>query len=296
MLHKVKKMETKRSKPYNKKHSMFKIFWRDFKRFLKLLLKKILGEKKGNKVCSILFWHWYFITELLAYRVAGRRRFYVCHKRKILYFDVQKAASTTIKAKLSNLTTRDTRSVHAALLSHTYFGIHKKFRSFYKFTFVRNPLTRVVSCFEDKILRKESEHEENPYTFYLFGCLSHVTSFDHFVRTICKIPDFLAESHFRSQYFLIYQYDKNLKLDFIGKIENKKDFEFIDKKLNLKNVKPLNVTSKGKIRLEDYYTEELLELVHKRYKKDFVHFGYEKEYQELKQRLRKNKGKLGGRK
>lgn len=103
--------------------------------------------------------------------------------------------------------------------------------------------------------------------------------------------------HWKPQY-LFFGRKKN---DFSGKIENiKEDFEYIKNRLNLpydlphKNKTEYTKTSPNTFdihwskltpsqlksinqypKYHEFYTEELMELVKKRYKKDFKIFGYE---------------------
>ena len=104
--------------------------------------------------------------------------------------------------------------------------------------------------------------------------------FDFFVKKICAIPHPLADGHFRSQYYLIYGISKVPIVDYIGKFENlERDIESLNEKFNLGKLAHLNPSTKKN--WMDYYSMKSAKLVYKKYKKDIIAFGYEKEYKHL---------------
>lgn len=152
----------------------------------------------------------------------------------------------------------------------------------FKFTFVRNPFDRIVSFYCNQV-RKDIGTINFRFPFIIEKNMS----FKQFVKGISKIPDSIAEQHFRSQYDLIY-YKKKPLVQYIGKFETlEKDFEIIRKKFKLEKLPKLNSSNKN--RFEEYYDLETAKLVYKRYIKDFKIFGYEKEYQKLLKYIKSKK-------
>jgi len=155
-----------------------------------------------------------------------------------------------------------------------YYELPKDFSGF-KFTFVRNPFARTVSCYRNKIEGKE----KSILRYYKVIGLEKDYGFDTYVRSISKIPDEWAERHFATQYFQAYK-DGECIVDYIGRFEHLfEEYEVIRQRFGLESLEHRNASTKYDYR--DYYTEELVELVHQRYKIDFEVFGYEKEYEEL---------------
>ena len=162
----------------------------------------------------------------------------------------------------------------------TYFDIHSakrkyisknknlKMDSLFKFTIVRNPFDRLVSCYKNKVL------DENRFKF-LF--IKKNTPFNKFCKIIFRIPDFLSDVHFMSQSYIL----ANKKVDYTGRFENlKKDFEPIRKKFKLDTLPHINKSQNKKNEWRDFYTLQTANLIYKRYKKDFD-LWYPNAYDEL---------------
>ena len=90
---------------------------------------------------------------------------------------------------------------------------------------------------------------------------------------------------------MIYDKGDKCQVDFVGKVENiKEEYEPIRERFNLL---PLSHTNRaasltGKCWM-DYYTPFTAWLVYRKYKKDFIAFGYEDEYRKLKEYLKGKK-------
>lgn len=166
--------------------------------------------------------------------------------------------------------------------------LSSEMRQYYKFTFVRNPYKRLVSCFEDKCI----QHPDDPcWNYYFLKRLFRVCDFRRFVRRVCLLPDCMAEPHFSGQYRLVYDKENRCLVDFVGKVENIKDeYEPIREHFDFLPLPHVNraasLTGKNWM---DYYTPFTAWLVYQKYKKDFIAFGYEDEYRKLKDYLKNRK-------
>ena len=155
-----------------------------------------------------------------------------------------------------------------------YYELPDDFSGF-KFTFVRNPFARTVSCYRNKI---EGKEKSKLRYFKVIG-LEKDYGFERYVKSISTIPDEWAERHFATQYFQVYKNGKCI-VDYVGRFENLfEEYEVIKQKYGLEELEHKNASSRYDYR--DYYTEELVELVYRRYKIDFEVFGYEEEYEKL---------------
>lgn len=153
--------------------------------------------------------------------------------------------------------------------------------SYYKFSFVRDPYTRTLS-------------------FYKYLGYQSMMTFETFVKIY--LPKLLKNEHWflMPQANFLYDGDKPLA-DFIGKFENiNADFATVCKALNFTDTKLPHANKSVKEKYErlklirkdpsvlahfsfnikesknpnDYYTDELRELVYNIYKVDFEKFGY----------------------
>lgn len=213
---------------------------------------------------------------------------------KIIYLVLSKSACTSIKIGLGK-----NYNIIPHKVSGTDIHVHKmwtedmrkfgklgsEYDSHYKFTFVRNPFERIVSCYEDKVLWL---NESDPY--YFKGKTVFIPpniSFDKFVKIICGIPDYLADRHYKTQYYSIKKHA--LHYDFIGKVENlKEDWQFISSRQKLTSeILNWNKNERKKDYFQ-YFTWNSAKLIFRKYKDDVIRFGYLNEYESLLRYLKSN--------
>lgn len=150
---------------------------------------------------------------------------------------------------------------------------------FIRFVFVRNPYSRLVSAFKDKIIRKTKEKRK---MLKILGKgdapIEEEIRFDEFINTVCQSKFQQMDRHWQLQIHSTCA--KWIQHDFIGKIENfDYDLERLEKYTNLlvkqenKEDKVFN-KSKSKGEWKDYYTETLGQKVAEAFKDDFEVFGY----------------------
>lgn len=213
-------------------------------------------------------------------------------KNKYAYFAVGKAANSTIKHLLFNLEYKNTyfkiKALHdrrcAPLLSPFQMS-HEQVEDFltssdvFKFTFVRNPYSRLLSCYLDRIVPRESA----PYRLMINmigGKVGDEVSFDTFIRAICEQTPFEMNPHWRNQVneTLYHQ----VKFDFVGHVESFAEgmatvWEEItgdNKPEGLGDTNKSPSVTKSASRLHKYYSEELAALVEDKYAEDFEIFNY----------------------
>ncbi len=146
-----------------------------------------------------------------------------------------------------------------------------KFRSFYKFTIVRNPWDRLVSAFH---FLKGGGFSEIDQKWFNKNIGSEI-DFEEFVLTKLNKPEVLNWYHFRPQYKYISDFNGTPIVDFIGKLENiNQDFKTICNSLQRGYNLPNENRSNRKSYLS-YYTKETRNIVAELYKKDVELFEYE---------------------
>ena len=214
-------------------------------------------------------------------------------KHRYLYFENAKAACTTIKATLRELELgvpiRDEwelRSLHgreySPLLRPSQVGNLSEFLGrpdIFRFTFVRNPYTRILSCYLDKILRNR------PPKRIILSCLGldpadreQPISFDQYVGVICDQEIIDMNTHWRIQYYQTCQ--ELISYDYIGKVESfEDDFRAVLARLLGGEGHTIRMgtwhSTGAASRLENYYTAELARKILLKYEKDFQKFGYD---------------------
>jgi hypothetical protein len=151
----------------------------------------------------------------------------------------------------------------------------KKFNSYFKFAFVRNPWERMVSYYEfmcKQVHKTDSQKYDfvaRNYTHYKQKCSLGFTKFIHEESVNQKTNFFGYDQYYRDEH------GKNL-LNFIGKVENlQEDFSIICNKIGIPQQQlPHKNPTKHK-HYTEYYNEETKQIVAEKFAKDIEYFNYE---------------------
>ncbi len=167
---------------------------------------------------------------------------------------------------------------------------HKKNSNKFTFTFVRNPFSRLVSAYKNKIINDEKPNYDITNIdfinkkFKLFR-FKKKESFENFLGKLDPIV-IRQNGHFIPLHMIIFYRGKKL-VDYIGRFENLQgDYEKIKNKYGTKPLGHLNKSSYKSKKWQDYYTPRLARKVYKLYKKDFD-LWYPNAYSELLEYLAK---------
>ena len=190
------------------------------------------------------------------------------------FIHIPKTAGTSIgKLLLDDLTAYDNKC-HLTLRSYL------RHSNYYKFTFIRNPWSRMVSYYHEKQLHPAKGKR---------GCLYSIP-FEEYIHILARTPG--TEDQWedikkkdvniwnQAQGYLTHWIPKDLisHLDFIGRVESiENDWKKISQHLNIK--RPLiwarkSMASEGKS-YSDYYSAETRDIIYDIYKEDITHFNYD---------------------
>jgi chondroitin 4-sulfotransferase 11 len=226
-------------------------------------------------------------------------RYIISDEHRFVYLAVPKVASTSILNSLLPFFDFDLAAENLESLRkgtpvrgvHEYFnrsphiinraaflaGIDDQYDCYFKFTFVRNPWDRLLSCYMSKVVRSGAGM---PMGKYGNVTLRRDMSFQEFAEAVCLIPDEVANAHFRSQHIFVCGGGsrKDILADYVGRFENlEEDFEIITKRIGIDAQLPhaANTSSiRGSRSYRDFYDEKLAEMVGERYREDIDLFGY----------------------
>lgn len=210
-----------------------------------------------------------------------------------LFTETPKSACSTIKTILQKMELGnpdfyrdDFEEIHdrdfSPLLKPSQLGsldFFLKGNRLYKFCFSRNPYTRLLSAYIDKI---KSNKPEKRFILQALGRDSNQLEqdiiFEDFVYAISRQEIIEMNPHWRIQYYQTFQ--ENISYDFIGKIENfSEDIKIVLKTINpnyqqFMTTEKRHATNANQL-LKTYFTPSLVKLVQQIYEKDFIFFGYD---------------------
>jgi hypothetical protein len=217
---------------------------------------------------------------------------YISLKNAYVYFAVGKAANSTVKHHLYELehqgTHFKTKSVHdrqnSPLLSPYQLPqamMEEVFTSdkYFRFVVVRNPYTRLLSCYLDRIVPANSL----PYRQLIVAtkrAVGDAFTFEEFVQAVCAQRPFQQNNHWRVQAHEVCR--SVIPMDFVGKQENfAADMARIWSRIAAgQNVPDFSAENKApsitsaESRLAEFYTPNLIDAVRSAYAEDFDAFGY----------------------
>jgi len=152
--------------------------------------------------------------------------------------------------------------------------------NFFVFSFARNPYTRLLSAYLDKI--KNNRPPKKSILSAMGQSPDNIEKqipFNEFIDVICNLDIAYMNPHWRIQYYQTMQ--DSIDYDFVGRMENfQEDYIYVFNKIN-KNYSDYyspeirHATNSHKL-LQEYFDDKLTEKVYEKYKIDFTHFGYDK--------------------
>jgi len=216
----------------------------------------------------------------------------ISNKYNYLYVETPKAACSSIKVSLQRMELglpdfyrEDFEDIHnrnfSPLLKPSQIGSFTTFikkTNIFKFCFSRNPYTKLLSSYLNKI--NSNKLQKKQILLHLGKDVSKLNtevSFAEFVDVVCAQPISNMDPHWRLQYYQTFQ--DSIDYDFKGKVENFDcDFEFVLKTLNQDYHKYISQevrhASQANNLLETYYTPSLIEKVQAKFALDFDYFEY----------------------
>ena len=198
------------------------------------------------------------------------------HKHKFIFIEVHKTGSSTTQAVLQNVLNESNRTKHVPL-DYYLNKFPTKFNNYFKFMFVRNPWSRVISLYKREVRRKSYSGDLESF----INKIEFATSFCEVIgEQTLDLPRSKLEKLNQIDYGKINGSDK-IHMDFIGRIENlENDLRFIFKKINLdwsENIwgkyKNSNRGSYKK-HYTEYYNNKTKKIIGEKFAEDIEYFGY----------------------
>ncbi|WP_226645158.1 sulfotransferase family protein [Microbulbifer variabilis] len=219
-------------------------------------------------------------------------------KNKYVFVQISKAASSNVKSLIQaaefhgtpwNVTNVNDKwySPHISpfQISDEFLGeIFEKGSDFKITTFVRNPFSRLLSCYLHRIVAQPESPSNKVLKRLTGGRGGRDVTFNEFIEIICSQNSVDQEAHWRCQSDDLAV--DHIKYDFIGKLENidhdlgellsliynKEIAHQLIKKVKL-DMSPMKTNSSERL-LEYYSDKSTVDCVLNRYEKDFLQFNY----------------------
>ena len=194
----------------------------------------------------------------------------------VIFIHINKAGGTSISSALYGGEQDENGLVrthgHAKWWFYkAYFGA-EKYNKFFKFAIVRNPYDRFVSIFHYLKKGGNNPSDKNFYEQYF----DQDTTFEEFVNGTIKDNKLQNISHIKPQYPFIYNIKKELKINYIGRLEEiNKSIEYVQNfcphKIQLEKL-----NSSKHDHYTKYYNSSLQKIVSDYFRLDFEYLGYSK--------------------
>jgi len=192
--------------------------------------------------------------------------------QKLLYVPVPKVANRSIKAALAAAAGLPFEDGQEPDFQTVPLTAVPDLTDYFRFTIVRHPLDRLVSCYAQKIVLY-ARQLQMPLLFWRYGRrFWPEMSFAEFVTAVATIPDRRADRHFRSQHMFVYPQGK-LAVDYVGRFEKlAQDWAQVQQQTGLGPLPHFNPSPHKPF--TEMYTPELVQTATARYQQDVEMFGY----------------------
>jgi hypothetical protein len=221
---------------------------------------------------------------------AFRYLYHLDPQARFLYVETPKVCCTTIKRTLQYVVTdgdltripaqvhdRDASPITPVPGQTPIADIFFKDPGVFTFCYVRNPYTRILSAYLDKMI--DNAWEFNRLAPRLGLSLEQRPSFLEFLQAIVSIEDIKRDIHFRSQVSMLQP--NRINYDYIGRFESfSRSFPELLKRLFPENLEKLLAIrgdahrTEASARLGQFYGDTEIALVRAIYDADFHAFGY----------------------
>lgn len=197
------------------------------------------------------------------------------HAARAIFVHIQKTGGTSTRAAFNWGVPDPHKHFRADQLKPIYGD--QCWNEYFKFAFVRNPWDRLVSWWSQFEFLRSRLQSGAPVSQFAVYVLQRATTFDEFLRNASdEIADIDGEKWiFRNQIDYLGDRDGNVMVDFVGRFESlSEDISKVSQRVLGRSPEFPHLNASKRSDYRSYYTDELAELVARRYARDIQTFGY----------------------
>ena len=202
----------------------------------------------------------------------------VSHRHKFVYIGIPKIATRSFRTLFYD---ENIEKFQCEIFETraAFLNVLQENKDYYKFSFVRNPYARILSCYNSKIGHHDLSLLKRARIMSFYKGLKPGMSFLEFARWLNtnEGSDVCADRHWMSQHKFLYDENGAPLFDTLGRYEHL--HEDLNKILSQIGIEDLELPHKGWIsKSESYrqsYNAETRELIAQRYEKDLSTFGFD---------------------
>ena len=198
----------------------------------------------------------------------------ISHHRKFIFLHIPKCGGTSIESVFGSWRNNYSKDYFYLGKNRQHFLLNKildeypKCSNYFKFAFIRNPFSRVVSEY-NYILSNSKNLKDLSFKDFVLNLENYLNNFAYEYHNL-SLCDYLLNK------------EGELVVDFVGRLENfQEDFNEVCSKIKMpnlllphKNVSKKSQHNSSKKHYTEYYDDETREIVAKKYTKDIEYFGY----------------------
>ena len=192
----------------------------------------------------------------------------ISHHRKFIFLHIPKCGGTSIESVFGSWRNNHSKDYFYLGKNRQHFLLNEildeypKCSNYFKFAFIRNPFSRIVSEY-NYILLNSKDLKNLSFKDFILNLENYLnnTAYEYHNLSLC---DYLLNK------------EGELVVDFVGRLENfQEDFNVVCDKIGMPRQKLPHTNRTKHKHYTEYYDDETRDIVAQKFAKDIEYFGYE---------------------